>query len=215
MCKSEMNQTLNKIRRILKIDLVAHLKLQRVKTGNISLYCKTHVEIAKTASLEISPNALFEFNCSWLKRTTKSSSLGLGNNSSLIVKNNFKIYENAQVFVNKNATLVLGSGYINSGVNIGCYERIEIGEDAAIAENVCIRDSDNHLILNQPNYSMKAPVKIGNHVWIGMNAIILKGVTIGDGAIIAAGSVVTRDVPERCLVAGVPAKVVKENMEWV
>jgi acetyltransferase-like isoleucine patch superfamily enzyme len=61
---------------------------------------------------------------------------------------------------------------------------------------------------------MTKPVHIGNHVWIGMNVMILKGVTIGDGAIIAAGSVVNRDVPERCLAGGVPAKVIKENVQW-
>lgn len=57
-------------------------------------------------------------------------------------------------------------------------------------------------------------VNIGNKVWIATNAIILPGVTIGDGAIIAAGAVVTKDVPSRSMVAGVPAKVIKENVEW-
>lgn len=47
-----------------------------------------------------------------------------------------------------------------------------------------------------------------------MNVIILKGVTIGDGAIIGAGSVVTRDIPPRCLAVGNPARVIKENVEW-
>ena len=61
---------------------------------------------------------------------------------------------------------------------------------------------------------MTQPVFIGNHVWIGTNVTILKGVTIGDGAIIAAGSVVTKSVPSKCLAAGVPAKVIKENVEW-
>ena len=61
---------------------------------------------------------------------------------------------------------------------------------------------------------MSKPVHIGNHVWIGRSAIILKGVTIGAGAIVGAGSVVTRDVPARSLVAGNPAKVIKENVEW-
>lgn len=58
------------------------------------------------------------------------------------------------------------------------------------------------------------PVEIGNNVWIGVGATILKGVTIGDGAIIAAGSVVTKDIPARCLAAGVPAKVIKTDVEW-
>lgn len=57
-------------------------------------------------------------------------------------------------------------------------------------------------------------VRIGDKVWIATNAMILPGVTIGDGAIVAAGAVVTKDVPPRCMVAGVPAKVIKENVEW-
>ena len=57
-------------------------------------------------------------------------------------------------------------------------------------------------------------IKIGNHVWIGANVTILKGVSIGDGSIVAAGSVVTKSIPEACLAAGVPAKVIKENVQW-
>lgn len=76
-----------------------------------------------------------------------------------------------------------------------------------------IRDSDNHTI-HYDGFEKSKPIIIGNHVWIGMRATILKGVTIGDGAIIAAGAVVTKDVPARCLVAGVPARVIKENIEW-
>ena len=56
----------------------------------------------------------------------------------------------------------------------------------------------------------KAPIRIGNDVWIGMRSIILKGVTIGDGAVIAAGSVVTRDVPAGTLYGGNPARFIKE-----
>lgn len=59
-----------------------------------------------------------------------------------------------------------------------------------------------------------APIQIGNHVWIGARAIILKGVTIGDGVVVAAGAVVTKDVPPNTLVGGVPAKIIKENISW-
>ena len=57
-------------------------------------------------------------------------------------------------------------------------------------------------------------MKIGNKVWIATNALILPGVSIGDGAIVAAGAVVTKDVPAKCMVAGVPARVIKSNVEW-
>ena len=55
---------------------------------------------------------------------------------------------------------------------------------------------------------------IGSHVWIGCNVLILKGVTVGDGAVIAAGSVVTKDVPAASLVGGNPARILKENVTW-
>ena len=60
----------------------------------------------------------------------------------------------------------------------------------------------------------KSSIKIGNHVWIGLGAIIFKGVTIGDGAAIAAGSIVLKDVPPNSLVAGVPAQIKKTNIRW-
>lgn len=58
------------------------------------------------------------------------------------------------------------------------------------------------------------PVKIGNHVWIGTRVTILKGVNIGDGAVIAAGSVITKDIPAGSLAAGVPAKIIRDKVIW-
>ena len=55
---------------------------------------------------------------------------------------------------------------------------------------------------------------IEDSVWIGSYAMILRGIHIGESAIIAAGAVVTKDVPARCMVAGVPAKIIKENVYW-
>lgn len=90
-----------------------------------------------------------------------------------------------------------------------------IGDDCIIAMGTVIRDNDGgrHRILS-PDYTNAKPVRIGNHVWLGENSMALKGVTIGDGAVIAASSVVTKDVPPHCLVAGSPAKVIRENIEW-
>lgn len=59
-----------------------------------------------------------------------------------------------------------------------------------------------------------APIEIGSDVFVGRRALIMKGVKVGDGSVVAAGAVVTRDVPPNCLVGGVPAKLIKENIQW-
>ena len=92
---------------------------------------------------------------------------------------------------------------------------IKVGDDVVIGPYVKIRDSDSHHF-EYPGYEKKttAPIIIENHVWVGLNVIILKGVTIGEGAVIAAGSVVTKNVPPHCLAGGNPATVLRENVVW-
>lgn len=144
----------------------------------------------------------------------RKSILRLDELSKLYVNKKFSFYYGADIILFKGAELVLGSGFCNSDVKIRCMEKIVIGDDVAIAHNVTIMDSDAHIVAgNEKCY--KKPIVIGNHVWIGAKATILKGVTIGDGAIVAAGAVVTKDVPAKSVVAGVPAKVIRNNVEWV
>ena len=180
---------------------------------------KGFIYINKNTALDISPSstiavaAHFTINCYWIKKEYSSAILSLAHQATLLISGNFIIYSGAKIYINEGATLILGSGYINHNTNITCFSKIEIGQDVAIADNVTIRDSDDHDILSSPHIKT-SPIKIGNHVWIGMNVTILKGVTIGDGAIIAAGAVVNRDVPAGCLAVGVPARVIKENVVW-
>ena len=122
----------------------------------------------------------------------------MGENSNLKVKGHFSFFSGCRIGILKNATLTLGNGYINFDSKIYCYNNIKIGNKVFISEGVTIIDSDVHNINNRDNVS--APIVIGDNVWIGINATILKGVSIGDGAIIAAGSVVTKDVPPRTLI---------------
>jgi acetyltransferase-like isoleucine patch superfamily enzyme len=136
----------------------------------------------------------------------------VGEKGRLLVRRDFQIYTGCQITVASDASLELGSGYLNNHCSVFCFERIAIGDDVAIADGVTIRDSDNHEIIGADAKSK--PILIGNHVWIGMGATILKGVTIGDGAIVGAGAVVTKDVPARCLAAGVPASIIKRDVLW-
>ncbi len=136
-------------------------------------------------------------------------------NSKIIVKNGFKIYSNSRVDVAKNAVLRLGSGYIGNNLLLICRKQITIGNNVAIADNVTLRDSDEHTIYYDGKKNIETePIVIGDNVWIGMRVIILKGVHIGNGSVVAAGSVVTKSVPENCLVGGVPARIIKRNVFW-
>lgn len=117
--------------------------------------------------------------------------------------------------------------YVGDLSRIWCMDKVKIGNDVLISHNVNIHDNDSHSIKfnirkNELNHIVTKghpkdnifevnirEVNIGNGVWIGFNSIILKGVTIGEGAVIAAGSVVTKDVKPYTIVAGNPAKVVK------
>jgi len=178
----------------------------------VRVYPHTSLNIHKSAKVILQKGNL-SINRSWQKHNLCTAMFEMAENSQIIVHGSFDIYSGAYVSITQGATLVLGSGYINNRLNLSCFERIEIGFDVQISENVTIRDSDDHLI-SPYNNKMTKPVKVGNQVWIGMNVTILKGVTIGNGAVIAAGSLVNKDVPENALVAGVPAKVVKENIQW-
>jgi len=93
-------------------------------------------------------------------------------------------------------------------------ERIEIGSDCMIAPFVYIVDSDHAIERSKPmnqQPNITAPIRIGNDVWIATGAKILRGVTVGNGAVIAAGAVVKDDVPSFAIVGGVPARQIGER----
>lgn len=104
------------------------------------------------------------------------------------------------------------NSYIGDRTEIHAGELVKIGNNVNIAWDCNILDRDYHAFESESE--VVKPVTICDNVWIGVRSIVLKGVTIGEGAVVAAGSVVTRDVPARCLVAGNPAKVIKENVTW-
>jgi acetyltransferase-like isoleucine patch superfamily enzyme len=98
---------------------------------------------------------------------------------------------------------------INSGAIIRTADSISIGDDVKIGSLVSIADTDGHEIV--PGAGIRvAPVVIGNDVWIGRGAIILPGVSVGDGAVVGAGSIVTRDVLAFSVVAGNPARLLRQ-----
>lgn len=100
--------------------------------------------------------------------------------------------------------------FFNNNCSITAAEKVTIGNQCKFANNLVVVDHDHAIEQGHATAKLTSkPVCIGDNVWVGANCTILKGVNIGTGAIIAAGAVVTKDVPDHTIVAGVPARVIK------
>lgn len=105
--------------------------------------------------------------------------------------------------------------YIGRMVHINAWQDVDIGPDVLIGDRVTILDADHHfddvsLPIRRQGDSFFGAVRLKTGCWIGSGAVIMPGVTIGRNAVVAANAVVTRDVPERTLVGGVPAKIIRQ-----
>lgn len=144
----------------------------------------------------------------------------------IAIGKNVQISKNVQITawpttntINDSPLLIISDGcIIREGTHISAANRIIIGKHLLTGTNVLITDNSHgeikheHMDLpfvERPIIS-KGTVTIGEHVWLGNNVCVMPGVTIGNGAIIGANSVVTHDVPDYCVAVGVPAKVVKQ-----
>ena len=129
--------------------------------------------------------------------------------SDLEIGDDFKIWSAHR------KTLVSGWGririgdrvFINVGTTLLSVVEIVIGDDVAMANEVYVMDSNSHGVEGRAH--VEAPVRIGAGTWLGARSMVLPGVTIGKRVLVAAGAVVTRDVPDDVLVAGNPARVVR------
>lgn len=113
------------------------------------------------------------------------------------------------IAVGPNGTLNIGENvFLNQGVSIAAMTTITIGSHAKIADLVTIQDTHYHRVSPEESVAA-APITIGRNAWLGRLSIINPGVTIGENAVVAAGSIVTRDVQPNTVVAGAPAKLVR------
>lgn len=199
---------------ILK-TLFWYFKLHLPSVTSLRIFPKSIIEIDETASLAI--NGVLSINDSWFKTRTRRyySEFRMDTNALCVCEGDFKLYQGASIYVGPEAKLVLRGGmtYLNTNSTINCFRYVEIGRNCAISDNVCIQDSDSHFIEGGKE-KMTAPIIIEDHVWIGKNVTILKGVHIGKGAVVGAGSLVNKDVPPNTLVAGNPAKPIRDNISW-
>lgn len=120
---------------------------------------------------------------------------------------------------NENSVIKIGDKTSIEEARITSFEpyKIEIGKDCMFSADIVIMNTDVHKIYDTTT-NLKTnegkEISIGNHVWLGIRTIVLKGVNIGDNSIVAAGSIVTKDVKANTVVSGNPARQVKENRNW-
>lgn len=162
-----------------------------------------------------------------------------GFNNTLTFKENV-ILENTTIRFNENGVCSIGAnsrfkGYISVGkgckVDIGAnltvtnnctvtaaeYTDIIIGNDCMFATNNQIRSHDHHPIFDVrtgKRINLSKSIKIGNHVWLAIGAVVLPGAQIGEGSVVGHSSIVKSTIPNNCIAAGVPARIVKRNVAW-
>ena len=103
--------------------------------------------------------------------------------------------------------------FINYGSSIAARASVKIGSHCHLGHYTFVMDNDQHGLVRRMELPQSYPVIIEDHVWIGSKAVILPGVHIGSRAVIGAGSIVTKDIPPRCVAAGNPATVLRHLTE--
>lgn len=177
--------------------------------GNTQLYLEKDITIENNSwfHLGLHPTSFLP--------SSKRCTLQMLNNSKLIINGNLWVAPGVTIAIYSHAILEVGNDvFINSNSNLICYKHIKIGSGSRISWDVQICDSDVHEIVRE-DYLVSKPIEIEDNVWIGSRATILKGVKIGKGSVIASGALVTKDIPENCLVAGVPGKIIRKNIKWI
>ncbi len=131
------------------------------------------------------------------------------NKGGTLTAGNCQFYSGVRLEIGANARLQIGNGtYLNRNALIVCENRVTLGKNCKIAWDVVIMDTDLHPVNSKP--IINKPVTIEDEVWVGCRSIILKGVTIGRGAVIAAGAVVTKDIPPYTMWGGAPARYITD-----
>lgn len=181
----------------LNISSLAKLRKNKIKiSGNNNTLC-------------IGDEALIR-NCNFIIK---------GNNNKLFIDKNCVIENTRIILDNENGEITIGKNTSVGKLLLVSLEpyKITIGENCMISYDTEIRNTDSHMIYDletKKRINHGKGIEIGDNVWIGARAMVLKGVKIESNSIIAAGSIVNRNVNSNTIVAGIPAREVKNNIYW-
>jgi len=202
--------------------LINSLRLSAAATGtrlrDVPVVATAHcrIERHRTARLEIGGRLFlgcFEPAVGRIAAHAASTEIRLAESAVMRCDGVVQLGPGVRVTVGRHARLVIGDGtYVTCDSVIIAASSVRIGAGCAISWGVQILDTNFHKPAG--NDTGAEPVEIEDRVWIASNVTILKGITVGRGSIVAAGAVVTKDVPARSLVAGVPARIIRSDVDW-
>lgn len=148
---------------------------------------------------EICLYSSISFGVKQMRSSKMETRLLLEEHAKLEVCRASTVYAGSYIRVMKGGKLTLDGCSINENVQITCGDSIYIGEGTSIGRGVVIRSYDSHGF-NDVGLTKTAPINIGKKVWIGQNAVIYKGVTIGDNVIVGAGCIISEDIPSNAII---------------
>lgn len=205
------DMSLKNICQMIKYNLMDN-RILKLSPKNLIIFRRGAIlSIKKHSQIEL--NGCLNIGAKRVKGNLVSTRIQMDDYTKLTVNGNFMVNEESYIWITHSGHLILEGGFMNEKATITCGSEIHIGKNVHIAREASIRDYDGHYI-ESPSYRTAKPVYIGDNVWIGYRALIMKGVTIGEGSIIAANAVVTKDVPPHCIVAGNPARIIRWNIKW-
>jgi len=142
-----------------------------------------------------------------------------GNNNQIMIHPAVQLNNSTIVLRGNNCKIEIGTGSTFGSIYMVCMGKnnfIKVGENCMFAENVDIWATDSHPIYNNDNelINPSKPILIGDFVWVGAKSSILKGVSIGDGAVVGMSSIVTKNVAASTLNVGNPLRCIKTNIRW-
>lgn len=141
-----------------------------------------------------------------------------GDNNRLIINKTARFMGPCDITMDGNSKLSVGEDAGIRDVQFVMKDAdIEVGRLCMFSNHILLRNTDSHKVISVEDDQVtnkSRDIRLGEHVWIGQNATILKGVSIGNNSIVALGTIVTKDVPANAIVAGVPSRVVKTGITW-
>lgn len=201
------------VKAALRVSVLRTLYLSARHGGRVIVLRGTRLQLHRGARISVAGGGRLILGNSHVVGTP--CSLHMRRDSRLTIHGSASIFRGTRIVIDEDAHLEIGhDSYINYDSAVTCFNHITIGSNCAISWNTNIFDGNAHeLVVAGVPRPRTRPLHIGDNVWIGTGATVL-GATIGASSVVGAGSVVTADVPSKVVVAGNPARVVRENISW-